>query len=372
MVDTKNLELHLRRDMEALRDRLRGMAELVFQQLEDAIASFSGNSRKLAYMVVLRDRRVDQLEDHIDRLGQEFLIRHMPVAKQLRFVVAVAKVNSELERLGDYAEAIARRVVTLYDLAEVPQRAEIVEMSRHAFQMLRDAVTAFLDDDAELALHTLELDNTVDEMNAAIFTALARAPVERADLTARFALLGLLNRIERVADRACNIAEEAVYVVRGDVLRHLPREDKRVLFLCDHNSCRSQVAEAIARSLAPANLLFASAGANPQPVDPRAVAALARHGLDASHQRSKSLSEVGPIEDFDVVVTLSQVAEEACPPVPYDAVALNWEIRDPGKAAGSEAEVAAVYDQIYEDLRDKVAELVEVLAGNQEEQGEGK
>ncbi len=367
MVDTKNLELHMKRDMETLRDRLRQMSDLVFQQLDDAVTAFAEGKRKLAYAVVLRDSRVDQFEDHIDRLSQEFLIRHMPVAKQLRFVVAVAKVNSEIERIGDYAEAIARRAITVYDLADVPQRAEIVEMSRHAFQMLRGAVTSFLDDDAELALHTLELDNSIDEMNSAIFNALARAPVERADLTARFALLGLLNRIERVADRACNIAEEAVYVVRGDVLRHLPREDKRVLFLCDHNGCRSQVAEAIARSIAPPNLIFASAGANPQPLDPRAVELLSRHDMDVSHHHSKGLSEVGPIEDFNVVVTLSQVAEEACPPVPYQAVALNWEIRDPSKAEGSDADKTAAYEAIYDDLHSKIEELVEVLAGSEEE-----
>jgi len=98
---SSHLAEHLQRDMDALRERLRGMGDLVLKQLHDAVHAFAEANRKRAYAVILKDHQIDVIEQHIDRLGQEFLIRYMPVAQQLRFVVAVAKVNSELERIGD-------------------------------------------------------------------------------------------------------------------------------------------------------------------------------------------------------------------------------------------------------------------------------
>src|SRR5262249_1989155 len=235
MTDPQNLHLEekVQHDTDVLRRRLRRMADLVLTSLDDAVAAVANRDRRLAYQVVLQDNRVDVLERHIDRLCQEFLVRHMPVAGQLRFVLAVGKVNAELERIGDYAEAIARRAVTLSQYPPVAEIGQMVEMSKIAFQMLRQAVQAFLTGDSDLAMRTLGLDRQVDAMNDSIYKSAARVSEGEKDLTARFAFVGLLQRIERVADRACNIAEEAIYVIRGQVLRHLPLHDIRVLFLCE-------------------------------------------------------------------------------------------------------------------------------------------
>lgn len=362
------LEERIDRDMEVLRKRLRHMADLVLQSLDDAVRAMAMRDRSLAYQVVLQDNRVDVLERHVDRLCQEFLIRHMPVAAQLRFVMAVAKVNSEVERIGDYAEAIARRAVTLSDHPDFPEKEQIVEMSKIAFQMLRNALQAFLEGDVDLAMRTVELDREVDSMNSSIFKALAHRSSDEKDLTARFAILGLLGRIERVADRAENIAEEAVYVVRGQVLRHLPRHDMRVLFLGEHNACGSQMAEAIARSTAPAQFIFQSAGVTPTPIDPRAVECMARHDIDISRLRPKALADVGTIEDFHVVVTLTKQAQASWPKLPYRAIHLHWDIPDVASTAGEPAEIAAAYDHAYEDLQTKITELVEGLLGVNGEQ----
>ena len=364
------LQERLEHDMDVLRRRLRKISDLVLRSLEDAVSALANRDRKLAYQVVLRDNRVDVLERHIDRLCQEFLIRHMPVAGQLRFVMAVAKVNSEIERIGDYAEAIARKAVTLSQHAEVPQRERILEMAKISFQMLRQAVQAFLEGDDELAMQTLELDRQVDMMNDAIFKALAQTAGEERDLTMRFALLGLLNRLERVADRSCNIAEEAIYVTRGQVLRHLPRSDYRVLFLGEQNDSRSQMAEAIARQNAPAHFIFQSAGIRPGQLDPRAVDFMKKKKIDMSRQRSKRLEDVGNVEDFNVVVTLSHQVEEACPTLPYGAMELDWDIEDPLKATGTPAEIEKAYEAVYQDLKSKINELMEGLLGASAEREE--
>jgi phosphate transport system protein len=367
-MDETLLEKKLASDMQTLSDRVRGMADMVLKQLNDAVSAFADGARPLAYKVVLRDHNIDMLEHHIDRLCQEFLIRHMPVAEQLRFVVAVSKINSELERIGDYAVGIARRAVAISESTQVPEQERILEMSKLAFDMLRRSVDAFLEEDAELAMRTLNSDIAVDKLNTAVFESLARPDNGFDDLMVRFALLGLINRVERVADRACNIAEETVYVAKGQVLRHLPREDVRVLFLCDDNGCRSQMAEGIARKVAPAHFLFSSAGPNPTDLDRRAVDFLGVKQIDISRQHAKGIDAVGPIEDFNIVVTLSQGAEDACPELPYNAVGLNWDIPDCSKVTGSDEEVRLAYETTYEKLYARIEDLAGGLATAFEEE----
>jgi phosphate transport system protein len=354
-------------DLGVIRRRLRHMSELVLKALDDAIASIANHDRRLAYSVVLLDNRIDMLERHVDRLCQEFLVRHMPVSAQLRFIITTVKVNAELERIGDYAEAIARRAVTLSTIKDQPERERIFEMARVAFQMLRQAVRSFLDGDDQLAQQVLGNDRQVDGMNSSIFNVLshpAAGTSGTADLMVPFVLLGVLNRIERVADRACNIAEEAIYAKRGEIQRHAMRSDVRVLFLDETNEVRGQMAEAIARQLAPVNLIFSSAGitAGAQ-IDPQTAKFMAGKRIDITRQRPTALADIGKIEDFNVVVTLSSAAAQACPPVPYAAMVLDWEISDPRKATGSPAEVTAAYEAVYRELHTKVEELVDSLLG---------
>lgn len=357
-----HLEERMQHDLHALRRRLRAMADLVLKSLDDAVAALADSDAKLGYQVVLRDNRVDVMESEIDRLCQEFLVRHMPVAGQLRFIMSVSKVNSELERIGDYAEAIARRAVSLAREQKLPEKERILEMSKLSFQMLRQAIQAFIDRNPDSATKVFGVDNDVDQMNKAIFDSLAHPPPEERDFTVRFLLLGLVNRVERVADRACNIAEEAVYAVRGEVVKHLPRHDLRILFLCDRNDARSQMAEAIARKKAPGHFVFQSAGCTPSALDPRAVEMMKSKGFDIARQRAKGIEDVGRVEDFNVVVTLSNRAEEQCPKIPYGAIRLDWDIADPAKDGS--------YNSVYEQLSNKIGELLEGLLGAHAEREE--
>ncbi len=354
----------MQHDLDAIRRRLRRMSTLVLRALEDAITAVQNRDRRLAYSVVLSDNRIDTLERHVDRLCQEFLIRHMPVAAQLRFIIAAVKVNSELERIGDYAEAIARRAVTLSQHKELPGGERIFEMARLAFQLLRQVSQAFLDGDDEAAMRAFSLDRQIDQMNSALFHELAHPASAESDLTLRFVLLGVLNRLERVADRACNIAEETIYAQRGEVLRHTPRHDVRVLFCCDDNSVRSQIAEGIGCKRGPAYMIFSSAGTQPKDVvDPAVVAVMAKHGIDISRQRPKGLADIGPLADLHVVVTMSAEAATAMPELPYHGIELNWEIADPSKVTGSPADIEAAYEAVYQELHTKINELIESMLG---------
>ncbi len=369
MVELTHLEEMIERDLQIIRSHLQKMGKLVLKQLEDAVSAFTEANRSLAYTVVLKDHRIDVMEDRIDRLCQEFLVRHMPVSEQLRFIVAVVKVNSELERMGDYAEAIARRAARIKDPATIPERERVLEMSKLAIEMLRSAVESFLALDADTAMRTLESDRRVDLMNSSLFEAFTKNGDAHQDLHVRFTLLGMINRIERVADRACNIAEDTVYVARGQVMRHFPRSDTRVLFISEHNTCRSQMAEGIARKLAPVHFFFSSAGSNPTKTEnKRTIEFMARQGIDISRQGIKKLEDTGKLEDFNVVVTLSHKAVEACPAIPYQVVQLNWDIQDPSQVTGPEEEIEKAYQEVFEKLCSRIKDLTQGLLGAEDDE----
>jgi phosphate transport system protein len=361
------LEELVERDLREIRRQLRGMADLVVRALQDAVTALRSRDRRLAYAVILTDNRIDALEGHIDRMCQEFLVRHMPVATQLRFIIAATKVNSELERMGDYADAVARRTVSLVTAAELPAVERMCEMAVLSVEMVRAATDAFLEGDVAKANHALELEARVDDENHSIFHDLSHPETGERDLTTRFALLGILNRIERVADRACNIAEDAIYAAKGEVLRHAPRQQLRVLLLSPRDATLGPMAEAIARRRAPLRCSFASCGLAPAPLDPRMVAYMASRGIEVTRPRPRGLEDVGPLDDFYVVVLLSREAEEGCPVLPYKTVALTWDIPDPSKVEGTPQEVEAAYAKAYHEIDTKLGDLVAAMLGENPE-----
>lgn len=357
------LEEIVERDLRTIHQQLRLMADLVVSALQDATTALRTRDRRLAYQVILADNRIDALEGRIDRLCQEFLVRHMPVAAQLRFIIAATKVNSELERMGDYADAVARRTVALVPVDNLPAIEPICNMAALAVEMVRDAVDAFLEDNPGLAERAFETEPRVDEMNRHIFDMLSHGDGAEGDLTARFAQVGILNRIERVADRAVNVAEDAIYATKGEVLRHAPRHEQRILLLSPRDATLGPMAEVIAHQHAPLHLRFASAGINPAPLDPRMVAFMAKRGVDITRPRPRGLADVGDLGDYYIVVLLSKSAEDACPPLPYKTIALTWDIPDPSLVEGPPEVVEAAYARAYAEIETKLGDLVAALLG---------
>ncbi len=127
-----------------------------------------------------------------------------------------------------------------------------------------------------------------------------------------------------------------------------------VLFLCVANSARSQMAEGLARAIAPLGFRFHSAGSEPGVLHPLAVTALAEEGIDIAHHRAKGLVAI-PLGDMDVIVTLC--AEEVCPIVPGDVRRLHWALPDPARAPGSDAERLAA----FRATRDRLKQLLPAL-----------
>src|SRR5436190_7827245 len=137
-------EESLERDIARIRGKISEMGYLAEEALSADIRAFATRDRQTAYAVILRDRRIDELEKELDRLCLEFLIRQQPVARHLRFAYTTIKVNLELERIGDYAESIARQILKLSSMGITIPLEKFQRLAGLAIPMVRDALKAFI------------------------------------------------------------------------------------------------------------------------------------------------------------------------------------------------------------------------------------
>lgn len=343
------------------------MSQLAERALSDALKAFVDRNLTLAYSVVLRDQYIDEKEQELDRLCLEFLVRQQPVAGNLRFVYSTIKINLELERIGDYAESVARQVLKLSTLAEPPIE-NFVQLANTSITMLRNAVEAFVEQSPDLARAAMAVEEKTDALRREIDADIMRLRAEnKIPLEALTPLMTISRRFERVADQAKNICEEVLYVCTGEYMKHKGTEVFRVLFVDDTNSCLSQMAEAVADSLGTHNLVFSSAGMVARSVDWRTVEFLNEKGFDISRQTAKGLERIPNLDHYHVIIALSKDAKKVFPPMPTKTVGLDWTLPDPSSRPGSLAEVRAAYDEAFQFLNTHVRELVQALVGDNQQ-----
>lgn len=361
---SSRFEERLTRDIDRIRSTVIKMGTLAEGALRASLHVLTEADRQLAYSVILRDRYIDELEKEIDRLCQEFLIRQHPAAGHLRFVYAVIKINNELERLGDYAESITRHFLALSPIDPQPSYHTIEEIAQKSIPMLRNALHAFSDQDPKLAEQTMKMEDSVDEIRWRITDELAQLYEARKLPSEAFqSLMIIANRFERVADRACNICEEVLYMCTGEDMKHKGKEVFRVLFVDEHDACRGQIAKGIGNALHLDRFSFYSAGITPEAVDSRTIQFMAEKGVDISKEKSKYLSQVLDLENYQIYVGLCKEAEEAFPPPPTKMIDVHWEIENPSKLKGSEEEIRAAYEKTYSILDSHIRDLVEAVIG---------
>lgn len=360
------LELSLERDIDRIRQQLLEMSDLAERALRDCVEALTGGNRQQAYAVILRDQLIDEKEKEIDRLCLEFLVRQQPVGIHLRLAYSAIKVNLELERVGDYAESIARQILRLSDLPEAPEplRRRLVEMADIAIPMLHDAIQAFATQDAELARTAAVSEPAVDALLGKLVTELVDAVREsRIPPEMLMTLSTIGRRFERVADQARNMCMETLYMCTGEVAKHPGADTFRVLFVDERNACRSQMAEAIAQSLDQPRFVFSSAGLDPRAVDPRAMAFLKEKGHDVSHVAPKGIDQVPNLDYYNVIVGVAKEAQAAFPRSPRNLVYVDWSVDDPSMVEGSPDEIRAAYEATYDFLSRNVRDLVGAVLG---------
>ena len=362
-----HLEENMQQDIDLIRSKVVEMGGLAEKSLEGCLGAIKQNDRQLAYAVILRDRHIDELEDTLESLCQKFLIKHLPVASQMRFVYSVIKINTELERVGDYAKAIARRFLTVSDLGTQASYPKLINIANLAIPFLRNALQAFTERDAELAKATREREKerTIDNMRYEIHSDLIQLHINgELPSEALVPLVTIVGCLERVANQASNICEEVLYMCTGEDLRHDYHQVLRVLCVAEHDACRGQMAVGIGNELEPKRILFSSAGVASQPLDPKTVEFMAEKGVDISAQTSKYLSQILDLKDYAIIVSLCEEAERGLPSLPSRPVRINWKVQDPSRIEGTEEEIHAAYQKTFQFLDTHLRELVQAILGD--------
>jgi phosphate transport system protein len=354
-----HFEETLRRDIETLRGKVLDMARLTERALEASVRALIQGDRRLAYSVILRDQYIDERETELDRLCLEFLVRHQPVGSHLRLVFTTIHANRELERIGDYAESIARQALVVTPLVPQPSYARFVELGDLAVLMLRNAVQAFLNQDADLAWRTMASEERANTLRSLINDDLLEA--NRLRLLASAALNPLMTvarRLERAADQTKNLCEDVLYMCTGEFVRHKQAAGFRILFYDRTNACLSQMAEAIGNSLGTPRIQFISAGSAPQPLDARAVEFMAGKGIDLTRQAAKTLEQVPHWESCHVIIALGPEALAVLPGHPGKTVVLTWTIPDPAQVAGPPEAWRPAFDSAARSLQSDIRDLI--------------
>lgn len=213
---------HFHEQLDELKKRLLDMATRAEELIEQAVDSLSQRSTVKAEAVVRGDHELDALEVEIEQRGIALLALQQPMARDLRFIISAIKISSDLERVGDHAVNIAQATLRLHDVGTPPVPAtQIEDMARRARAMLRDALDAFIRADGALGREVCRRDDEVDALEESIFRVLLTRMME-SPATISFALqLILVSRnLERVADLATNIGEDAVYLAEGKQIKH--------------------------------------------------------------------------------------------------------------------------------------------------------
>ena len=213
--------IKFQQNLDDLKERLLEMAGMAEQAIQRAIEAYRTRDMSICEQVFRTEPRINRLEREIDQMALDLLAMEQPMAIDLRFILSVIRINADLERVGDQAVNIAVRVKEMDAFANVELPVDIPKLASLASAMVKKALQAFIEADAEMASGVLTMDDQVDEMNDAAFYSLSNLIKEKPDLTPQsLNALIIARNLERVGDHATNIAEDVIFWVRGADVRH--------------------------------------------------------------------------------------------------------------------------------------------------------
>jgi phosphate transport system protein len=213
---------HFHEQLAQLKQRLLDMSDLATSLLDVSVDALLSRDATMAESVISGDRELDALELELEDQAINLLATQQPMARDLRFIISSIKVTNDLERVGDHAVNIAQGAIRLAATSTViTPDPEIAEMARRARQMLRDSLTAFVRADGTLGRSVCRADDEVDAMHNSVFRILVTHMMEDArTITPSLELLLVSRNLERVADLATNIGEDAVFLAEGKQIKH--------------------------------------------------------------------------------------------------------------------------------------------------------
>jgi len=207
--------------LDLLKTKLLEMGSLVEGAIERSIGAVVKRDQSAAQEVLAAEARINAIELEIDALAIELLALHQPMASNLRFIIAVLKINTDLERMGDLAATIAHNARSLVDTPAIEPTVDIPLIAGLAQSMVRKSLDAFVSADADLALSVLASDDAVDSLRTACYHQLVTfMRKDPRNVTSGLSLLAVTRTIERLADHSTNIAEDVLFFVKGVDVRH--------------------------------------------------------------------------------------------------------------------------------------------------------
>ena len=213
--------IHFHQQLAELKDKLLAMAALAQLAVETAVEAYTRRDKGLCKFVKQNERAIDTAQRELDEMAYDLLAKQQPMAIDLRFILAVIKINGDLERIGDQSMSIARRTKDILTADDVELPVDFAAMGEFATQMIRNALQALLDGDARLADSVREMDDEIDRMNRRAHSDLLKLIEEKPQFTQQ-AMNGILvaKNLERIADHSSNIATDVIFWVRGADVRH--------------------------------------------------------------------------------------------------------------------------------------------------------
>ena len=212
---------HIERQIDQLKERILHVGTLVEEAISKSITALINRDASLAQRVMASDEEIDRMEVEVEEECLKILALYQPVAADLRFVVAVLKINNDLERMGDLAKNIAKRVSQLAAGRPCPLPPEIRMMAMQTQEMVKQSLDAVVNADPALARQVREEDDAVDAARQKIRRRVMQTLQEGTDdVESLLRMNSVSKHIERIADMATNVAEDVIYMVEGEIVRH--------------------------------------------------------------------------------------------------------------------------------------------------------
>jgi phosphate transport system protein len=217
----KMMRKHFSRELEKIKKQVLSLGAMVEERVQTALQAVDTNDGDLAQKIIKTDYEIDEMEVEIEEECLKVLALHQPVAVDLRFLIAVIKINNDLERIGDQTVNIAQRVEVTSKRNSEDFFFDYSSMGEKAQQMLKMSLDALVNMDYDQAFEVVLMDDSVDKIKDDAYDRIKNVMGEHPDKIGYLINLLLISRhIERLADHATNIAEEVIYMIEGEIIRH--------------------------------------------------------------------------------------------------------------------------------------------------------
>ena len=211
----------LHRKIQKIKKRLLAIGAIVEEQVDLAVKSIVNRDKELAQKVIGGDVAIDLMEVDLEEECLKVLALHQPMAVDLRMIIAVLKINNDLERIGDLAVDATERAIVLVDQAPVDFPFDFTFMSQAVQKMLKQCIDALVNLDMELAVKVCASDDAVDAIHAEVYRKVADELVRQPQHVSQLlTYLSVSRYLERIADHTTNIAEDVIYLIKGNIVRH--------------------------------------------------------------------------------------------------------------------------------------------------------